>query len=60
MVQRQDLRLSGRVFQMRGTAKEKDLSPHECRDLGSMRRSIEVYALYVIQNTRKTYKPLEV
>ena len=34
VVQRQDLRLSGREFQMRGAAEEKDLSPHECRDLG--------------------------
>ena len=30
VVQRQDLRLSGREFQMRGAAEEKDLSPHEC------------------------------
>ena len=27
---------------MRGAAEEKDLSPHECRDLGSMRRSMEL------------------
>ena len=38
VVQRQDLRLSGREFQMRGAADEKDLSPHqECRDFDSMR-----------------------
>ena len=42
VVQRQDRRLSGREFQMRGAAEEKDLSPHECRDLGSMRRSMEL------------------
>ena len=42
MVQRQDLRFSGREFQMRGAAGEKDLSPHECRDLGSKRRSMEL------------------
>ena len=41
MVQRQDVRLSGREFQMYGAAEEKDLSPHECPDLGSMRRSME-------------------
>ena len=35
-VQRQDRRLSGREFQMRSAAEEKDLSPHECRDLGSI------------------------
>ena len=39
---RQDLRLSGREFHMRGAAEEKDLSPHECQDLCSMRRSIEL------------------
>ena len=43
VVQIQDLRLSGRAFQMHGAAEEKDLSsPHECRDLGSMRRSMEL------------------
>ena len=42
VVQRQDLRLSGREFQMRGVAEEKDPSPHECRDLGSMRKSMEL------------------
>ena len=40
--ERQDLRVSGREFQMRGAAEEKDQSPHECRDLGSMRRSTEL------------------
>ena len=42
VVQKQDLRLSGREFQMCGAAEGKDLSPHECRDMGSMRRSMEL------------------
>ena len=42
MVQRQDLRLSGREFQMHGAAEEKDLLPQECRDLGSLSRSVEL------------------
>ena len=43
VVQKQDLSLSGREFQMQGAAKEKDLSPQECRDLGSLRRSMELF-----------------
>ena len=37
VVQRQDLRLSGREFQMRGSAEEKDVSLQECWDLGSIK-----------------------